>query len=80
MKKCTIKMIWGEKEKRWHTEPAEDLGFGFILEHNSFDALIERVRIALPEMFELIGYTGDLQISFEVERTERVDKVKAVTA
>ena len=75
MKKCTIKMIWGEKEKRWHTEPTEDLGFGFTLEHNSFDALIERVRIALPEMFELIGYNGDLQISFEVER---IEKMKAV--
>lgn len=80
MKKCTIKMIWGEKEKRWHTEPAEDLGFGFTLEHNSFDALIERVRIALPEMFELIGYTGGIQIFFEVERIERVSEMKVVTA
>ena len=75
MKNCTIKLIWGEDEKRWHTEPAEDLGFGFILEHNSVDALIERVRIALPEMFELIGYTGSLKISFEIERT---DEVKAM--
>ena len=80
MKKCTIKMIWGEKEKRWHTEPVGDLGFGFVLEHNSFDALIERVRIALPEMFELIGYTDELQISFEVERIERIDKMREVMA
>ena len=75
MKNCTIKLIWGEEEKRWHTEPTEDIGFGFTLEHNSVDALIERVRIALPEMFELIGYKGNLQISFEIERT---DEVKAV--
>ena len=75
MKNCTIKLIWGESEKRWHTEPTEDLGFGFTLEHNSVDALIERVRIALPEMFELIGYNGGLQISFEIVRT---DEIKAV--
>ena len=80
MKTCTIKMIWGEREKRWHTEPAEDLGFGFTLEHNSFDALIERVRVALPEMFELIGYTGDFQICFEVERVEHIEKMKAIMA
>ena len=72
MKKCTIRLVWGEEEKRWHTELMEDMGFGFTLEHNSFDALIERVRIALPEMFELIGYTGNLQITFEVERTDEV--------
>ena len=77
MKNCKIRLIWGEAEKRWHTEPMDDIGFGFILEHNSIDALIERVRIALPEMFELIGYNGDLQISFEIERTDKM-KVMAV--
>jgi hypothetical protein len=77
MKKCTIKLIWGEAEKRWHTEPCEDLGFGFTLEHDSFDVLVERVRVALPEMFELIGYTDDLQICFEAER---VDEIKANAA
>ena len=77
MKNCTIRLVWGEPEKRWHTEPTEDIGFGFTLEHNSIDALIERTRIALPEMFELIGYNGDLQISFEIKRTDKM-KVMAV--
>jgi hypothetical protein len=41
------------------------------LESGSFDALIERVKITIPEMLELnFNYKGDIQIIFEVERIE----------
>ena len=45
------------------------------MESGSFDALVERVKAALPEMLELnCGYTGPFQIAFE---TEHVDTTKA---
>ena len=75
MKKCTIKLIWNDGI--WYTKPVGELGFGFTLEHGSFDALIERVKIAIPEMLEeSCGYKGEIEITFE---TERVDKLKALT-
>ena len=72
MKICTVKMIWDDGI--WYTSTDDELGL--VLESGSFDALVERVRIALPEMLELnLGYTGEVRIVFE---TERVDTMKAV--
>jgi len=51
----------------WVAESDDELGI--VLESDSFDALVERVRIAVPEMLELnSGYKGDYQIHFEAER------------
>ena len=66
MRKCTIRMIWDNGI--WYTKPKEDIGFGLTLESKSLDTLIERVRIAVPEMFEeCCGYTGEIEIIFELE-------------
>jgi hypothetical protein len=46
--------------------------FGLTLESGSLDVLIERVKMAIPEMFELIGYTGEIDLSFEIERTDKL--------
>ncbi len=76
MKQCTIRMIWDNGI--WYTKPVGDVGFGLTLEHGSFDALVERVKIAVPEMFEeSCGYKGDIELLFE---TERIDTLRAVTA
>ena len=76
MKRCTIKMIWNNGI--WYTKPSEDIGFGLTLESGSFDALVERVKIAVPEMLEeCCGYKGEIEIIFE---TERIEKLKVVTA
>ena len=76
MKKCTVKLIWDDGI--WYSKVNEDIGFGLTLEHGSFDALVERVKVAIPEMFEeSFGYKGEIELTFE---TERVDKLKAVTA
>jgi hypothetical protein len=65
-------MVWDDGI--WYTKADEDLGM--VLESASFDALIERVRLAVPEMLELnCGYTDAVQIIFV---TERVDTMKAV--
>ena len=62
MKKCTVKLIWDDGI--WYTKTDEELGI--VLESGSFDALVERVRIAVPEMLELnCGYKGEVQLIFE---------------
>jgi hypothetical protein len=60
-------MIWDNGY--WHT--STDLDLGITLSSGSFDALIERVRMAVPEMLELnCGYSGEVELIFETERKE----------
>jgi hypothetical protein len=67
--KCIIKLHWDDESCRWHCE-SEDIP-GLLLESNSCDALIERVRLAAPEMLELNrNYTGPVQLSFETVRVD----------
>ena len=55
--------MWLSEVRTAHNEPVR-----LTLESGSFDALIERVKIALPEMLELnFHYTGEIEISFEVD-------------
>ena len=71
---CTVKLIWDSETDRWHTE-TEDVP-GLVLEAASFDALVERVRMAAPEMLELnCGYIGPIKLSFEAERIENLELV-----
>ena len=64
--KCTVKLVWDEEADVWIAE-SDDIP-GLLLESASFDALIERVRIAAPEMIELNrNYIGPLTLSFESE-------------
>jgi hypothetical protein len=52
--------------------------FGFTLEDDSFDALVARTKIAIPDMYdECFNYKGDIELTII---TERVDKLLAVTA
>ncbi|MDR1690196.1 MAG: DUF1902 domain-containing protein [Clostridiales bacterium] len=76
MKKCIIRILWDNGI--WYTKPDSDIGFGFTLEDNSFDALVERVKIAIPDMYEeCCGYSGDIELTII---TERIDKLLAVRA
>ena len=74
MTKCIVKLIWDEEEKFWHSESMDER-FGMTLESGSIDVLIERVRVAVPDMLEVIGYKGDIDINFEIERTDRLKVV-----
>ena len=66
-----VKMIWSIESRCWYTETDNELGI--TLSSNSFDALIERVRMAAPEMLELnMGYTGPIYLEFETERMDMV--------
>ena len=74
--KCTIKLIWSEEENFWYSKSTDER-FGLTLESDSIDTLIERVKVAIPEMLELTGYTGEIDLSFEIDR---VLKLKAVAS
>ena len=74
--KITIKLIWSEEEKFWYSKSMDD-SFGLTLESGSFDALIERIKIAVPEILEINGYTGEINLFFEIER---MDRLKAVAS
>jgi len=72
--KCHVRLIWDDESCRWHCE-SDDIP-GLLLESNSCDALIERVRLAAPEMLELnCNYTGSIQLSFVTERVDNLEMV-----
>ena len=69
--KCTVKLIWSEEDNIWYSKSMDER-FGLTLESNSFDALIEKVKTAAPEMLELVECTGEIDLTFEIERVEKI--------
>jgi len=67
-----INLMWDEKASVWIA--TSDGINGLVLESGSIDALIERVRFAIPELLELnqnpIAET--ISVCFRSERRERV--------
>ena len=51
MDEYTIILLWDDEASVWIAE-SEDIP-GLILESGSFDALVERVKIAVPDLLEL---------------------------
>jgi hypothetical protein len=71
METYTVKMIWDDGY--WCASANEPLHI--TLEAGSYDALIERVRMAAPEMLELnTGYTGPFKLNFVTERTDTLQE------
>ena len=69
MRTYTIRMIWDDGV--WYT--STDSPLCLTLNSESYDDLVERVRIAAPEMIELnCGYNGEVQLVFVSERKELV--------
>ena len=68
---CKILMFWDDEACVW-VATSNDVP-GLVLEHGSFDVLVEKVRLASPELLELnIGYNGEILLSFEVSKCERL--------
>ncbi|MDR2570616.1 MAG: DUF1902 domain-containing protein [Oscillospiraceae bacterium] len=72
--KCKIKLIWSEEEKFWYSESMDER-FEMTLESDSLDILLNRVRVAVPDMLELAGYTGDIELSFDIECSYKLEAV-----
>lgn len=67
----TIRATWDDEARVWVAE-SDDVP-GLVLESGSLDALIERLRYAVPEMLELNGTRQDtIEMSIVSRRMERV--------
>ena len=66
----TIKMTWDAEACVWIAE-SNDVP-GLVLESGSFDALLERVRFAVPELLALNNAKAPVTLNFQSERRERL--------
>jgi len=71
MQELLIKLTWDAEARVWIAE-SDDVP-GLVLESGSFDALIERVRVTVPELLELNGSVkSPVQLRMVSERCERL--------
>ena len=67
MPEYTIDLLWDDEASVWIAE-SQDLP-GLILESESFDTLVERVKKAVPELLELSGTVHtQIKLHFKAER------------
>ena len=68
---CLVNFLWDPETEVW-IATSKDVP-GLVLESGSFDALVERVRIAIPELLELNNQgQSECSLIFETERTDRI--------
>jgi hypothetical protein len=61
-----IKCEWHEDENIWIAQSSNDK-FALTLDHGSFDALLERVKIAIEDIADIeLGYKGEIKLIFDV--------------
>ncbi|HAG69627.1 MAG TPA: antitoxin HicB [Lachnospiraceae bacterium] len=66
-----VNFLWDEDAAVW-VATSDDVP-GLVLESGSFDALVEKVRMAVPELLELNGIAPDgIRLSYFTEREDRV--------
>ena len=67
----TIKFIWDADAAVW-IATSDDVP-GLVLESGSFDALVERVKLAVPELVALNGQKApDFRLAYITEREDQV--------
>ena len=66
----TVMLQWDPEAAVW-VATSEDI-IGLVLECGSVDALVERVRYAVPELLELNHQQPATGIRFRMERYERI--------
>lgn len=66
-----VDLIWDDEAQVW-VATSEDIP-GLVLESGSFDALLERIRFAVPELLELNKSAHpSLNLTFKSTRQERI--------
>ena len=70
MPEYAVSFLWDAEASVW-VATSEDIP-GLVLESGSFDALVERVRFAVPELLELNGLNQKPLLSFSSFRQERI--------
>lgn len=67
----TVRLTWDDEAEVW-VATSDDIP-GLVLECGSFDALLERIRFAVPELLALNGSgKSTLNLSFVASRQERI--------
>ena len=66
----TVQFTWDAEAGVWIAE-SNDIP-GLVLESGSLDALMERVRFAVPELLELNHMEAGKSVCFSLERHERL--------
>ena len=66
----TVHLTWDPEAAVW-LATSKDI-IGLALESGSADALIERVRFAVPELLELTHQVPAVPLHFQFERYERI--------
>jgi len=70
MTEYTVNFTWDKEAQVW---VAVGEGFGLVLEHSSLDSLMERVRLAAPELIELRqASTQRASLNFNAHRVEEL--------
>jgi len=71
-----VKFTWHDDDRIWIATSSSD-DFALTLDHGSFDALLERVKIAMYDIAENdLAYNGEVRMKLMIDRTVSVD-VKA---
>ncbi|MDR0948196.1 MAG: DUF1902 domain-containing protein [Lachnospiraceae bacterium] len=67
-----VDFLWDSDASVW-VATSEDVP-GLVLESGSFDALVERVRFAIPELLELNGieHSDTIPIYYSATKHERI--------
>ncbi len=69
--RCEIKFLWDAESAVW-IATSKDVP-GLILESGSFDALVERVKQAVPELIDMEGQKASgVRLSYSTEREDLV--------
>jgi predicted RNase H-like HicB family nuclease len=67
MNEYTVLLTWDDEARVWVAE-SDDIP-GLILESGSLDALMERVKVAGPELLEVSGQAhNNVRVLFKMER------------
>ena len=66
----TAKLEWDPEAAVW-IATSDDI-LGLVMESGSVDALIERLRYAVPELLELNHQEPAAALRFQIERYERI--------
>lgn len=65
-----VKLTWDNEASVW-VATSDDVP-GLVLESNSYDALIEKVKVAIPELLDISDDSKSRTINFISERLEAV--------
>ena len=67
-----VTFTWYDDEKIWLATSSSEK-FAMTLDHGSFDALLERVKIAIGDIAENeLGYKGEIKLKLEIDRTVKI--------